>query len=244
MQAEESQETLGLLMPIVPSIQVLQSQYAHLPQSDRPEVSLSPKSIKNTEAILPDQSCQIVTDETLSVSSKMTRPFSRLSVVQTSDIAVDKADRPQDTVWIHLSPFAKCSNVSCTCVCHRQTRRRTPKALELVLGSLFIGYSSLPFIKPACDTIGCRSRVSASTISYAFPRWFINYKLLFMAMSKPYSGPELLFRVLRPRPNGSRIFTAAIVGRLSMLKRILEEGSGSLMDVDENGSSVLLVRIS
>ncbi|MCJ1389992.1 hypothetical protein MMC18_002850 [Xylographa bjoerkii] len=148
---------------------------------------------------------------------------------------------PGDEIRVHFSPFLKCQNVPCTCNCHKQSRRRTPKLLNSVFGSMSIGYSFLPLVAGACNVIGCQSRSPASTISYTFPRWFMNYSLLFKTAGRPYGGPEFLLRVLRPQPSNSRIFLAAHIGNLGLLRRVIEEGEGSLLDVDELGNSILRV---
>ncbi|MCJ1405926.1 hypothetical protein MMC11_009160 [Xylographa trunciseda] len=67
----------------------------------------------------------------------------------------------------------------------------------------------------------------------------IRFSLLLKTAGKPYGGPELLLRVLRPQPSNSKIFIAALNGHLGVIRRIIDEGKGSLLDIDELGNSVL-----
>ncbi|MCJ1421766.1 hypothetical protein MMC32_008133 [Xylographa parallela] len=66
-----------------------------------------------------------------------------------------------------------------------------------------------------------------------------NEKLSLLFSRRPHGSPELLLRIFRTRPKDAEIFIAAQFGCLEPLQRILENGQGSLLDVDETGQSVL-----
>ena len=58
---------------------------------------------------------------------------------------------------------------SCLCVCHKRTSIKLPPMISTVLGNLFVGYSGLPFITPACDKGGCVRASASVDINYYFP---------------------------------------------------------------------------
>lgn len=58
----------------------------------------------------------------------------------------------------------------CRCRCHKQTRVQTPQSLQSVLGTLLIGYTSLPVVTPQCNNESCkRPSEGFLQINYFFP---------------------------------------------------------------------------
>ena len=51
---------------------------------------------------------------------------------------------------------------SCTCRCHQRKAQRTPGRLHEFIGNLFLGYSGISIITPACDNSTCGIRSSPS----------------------------------------------------------------------------------
>lgn len=85
--------------------------------------------------------------------------------------------------WSSISVRADLQNVSecsrcCKCFCHIHGRLNTPRLLDGILGTLFIGYSGSPLLSPRCDHIFCRERKdSSTTLAYQFPQWFVASRL-------------------------------------------------------------------
>ena len=130
----------------------------------------------------------------------------------------------------------------CDCTCHRRFRFRTPGFLDAVFGSLFLGYQALPWFSQGCKNGRCRR--SSTRLQYMFPKWFVKRSVaLTIACSQP-KGPELILRLLRLRPNTAFIFICAYNGYYDELKRLLENGEASVVDVSEHNETALSVRLN
>ena len=130
----------------------------------------------------------------------------------------------------------------CFCSCHSRTRLRSPSLLHPILGSLTMGYDSLPFLERSCDNKACRNHSAKSfTASYAFPEWFLRRIITVRATSEVKRGPELLLRVWRVRRPDAMIFFAIEDGNLDLIKRLFMQGEVSVLDVSWDGFSLLTV---
>ena len=76
------------------------------------------------------------------------------------------------------------------------------------------------------------------TITYVFPLWVVQRTMVIKLQGK---GPELLLRVRRVRPNNATIFLALENNDLKAVKRLLAAGEASILDVNEDGQSLLHV---
>ena len=78
-----------------------------------------------------------------------------------------------------------------------------------------------------------------------FPRWFVKRSVaLTIACNQP-KGPELILRVLRTRPKHAFVFICAQYGYYDELKRLLENGEASVVDIDEEeNQTALSVRLN
>ena len=130
----------------------------------------------------------------------------------------------------------------CDCTCHRKFRFRSPDFLDSVFGTLFLGYQASPWFSQGCRNGRCRR--SSTKLQYMFPKWFVKRSVaLTIACSQP-KGPELILRVLRLRPNNALVFFCAQYGYLDELKRLLENGKASLLDIDGYNRTALHVRLN
>ena len=145
------------------------------------------------------------------------------------------------TLYMELTGVKKCGP-PCPCPCHHQKRVRSPRLLDDILGSLFIGYSGLPCYQQTCDR-DCKQGSSEVGVGlqYAFPRWMLNRIVCMRVMSSKIKGPELLLRCLRVRPRNAPIFQATLEGNLSGVMDLLTNGQASLLDVSPQGNSLLHV---
>lgn len=127
----------------------------------------------------------------------------------------------------------------CPCSCHRKRYFKSPTFLNQVLGSLFVGYNALPFLTTPCDSPQCRrNALSTTSLYYTFPHWFLDR---IVAMKSRHPGPDLQLKVLRIRPNDSEIFSAVVHQNTSKVREILAAGDASVLDVNEEGESLLTV---
>ena len=130
----------------------------------------------------------------------------------------------------------------CDCTCHQKFRFRSPGFLDAVFGTLFLGYQASPWFSQGCRNGRCRR--SSTRVQYMFPKWFVKRSVaLTIACSQP-KGPELILRVLRLRPDNAFIFVCAVNGYYDELKRLLENGEASVVDVDEYNLTALGVRLN
>ena len=129
----------------------------------------------------------------------------------------------------------------CPCTCHKKKQFKSPTFFNQVLGSLFVGYSALPYLTTPCDSHLCR-RVTGSTVDvlYVFPNWFLN-RIVSMKLRKP--GPDLQLKTLRVCPYNSEIFSAVTCQDTFKVRAMLVDGSASILDVNEEGESLLTVSI-
>jgi ankyrin repeat protein len=120
----------------------------------------------------------------------------------------------------------------CSCLCHQRRHIRSPAKLNRLLGSLFVGYTSLPFLSPACNEKRCKKRSSPSIrVNYYFPNWFMMRALVFAATQNANS-PEMLLKVIRMVPPNSEIFYYAETGNVAGMSDLFRRGLASPRDVE------------
>ncbi len=152
--------------------------------------------------------------------------------ISTSALTPGHLRVPSSVTQISLR-YARHCTMSCDCSCHKQRRLRTPGWANQVIGSLFVGYTGFAPFSPSCDVTNCHGRSHSTTqITYTFPWWFMSRALaMTIAYCQP-NGPELCLRVFRVRPQNAGIFSAAYFGHVERVKKLLSEGSASVLDVE------------
>ncbi len=137
----------------------------------------------------------------------------------------------------------------CCCACHKRGRIRSPPYLNVVLGSLLIGYSVLPWMTRICDSNDCKGCSPYLTYTYAFPQWLFNRVLAFRLAYDRSKGPELCLRIVRMRASHEFIFRVAgyrgdTTGEAAVLhlKTLFANGEASVLDIDPYGRTALHVR--
>ena len=127
-------------------------------------------------------------------------------------------------------------DISCRCPCHSINQIRSPKLLHAFLGSFFLSYRAYPSLKQACG-VRCRARASGITYVYAFPPLLLE-RVIFISYSCALAkGPELLLRVMRRRDftTISALLTQSESYALKEMKRMLDCGEASVLDIDKYG---------
>lgn len=135
-------------------------------------------------------------------------------------------------------------DVHCKCTCHKKLRIRSPKILDDILGSLFVGYNASPWSVEKCDDTSCQQRARKLCYTYTFPKWFLN-GIVHMTMAyATLRGPELLIRIMRVRSDAEQI--ALIIRHyrhhktgLDTIKYMLMNGEASVLDVFPQNASIL-----
>ena len=136
---------------------------------------------------------------------------------------------------------------ACGCVCHRRSQFRSPRSLNALLGSLFVGCQVSPWSAQTCNNSDCRQRSKKLTYVYAFPQWFLARILVVDMAYSQSKGPELCLRVMRVRPRNTGGFlvlrsTLSDDDKAHQLKRLLNNGEASVLDVDKENTTMLYVR--
>lgn len=131
-------------------------------------------------------------------------------------------------------------NTGCHCPCHSNNRIRSPKLLRNILGSFFLSYRTYPSPKQACG-VRCRARASGIACSYTFPPLLLERVISIIYSCALAKGSELLLRLMRKR--SSDIFVSLLRApesyALPELKRMLDYGETSVLDIDKNGLTML-----
>ena len=139
----------------------------------------------------------------------------------------------------------KSCNVNCRCSCHKKGSLKSPRFLTTILGSIMVGYNAIPGLAPKCNDPSCKGQSTNITYTYAFPDWFVSRVVYLNFKNEQSRGPELCLRVVRVRPYGANIFLAMQDDRkevaLQHTKRLLLAGEASVLDVNLDGESLLLV---
>ena len=140
--------------------------------------------------------------------------------------------------WSSIGIRAEARNLSecsetCKCSCHRRRRLSSPRLLDGLLGTLFIGYSGAPLLSQHCDQVSCQGRRSSTTsLVYTFPRWFVVSRMLQLkAKVTAMYGPEVSLRFNRVVNGKALVFHYATTGDVSKMKQLFEQGRASPSDV-------------
>jgi hypothetical protein len=134
----------------------------------------------------------------------------------------------------------------CSCICHRRHRRRAPTLMNKLLGSLFLGYSSIPFFAVKCDDSSCiqPSQFSA-TFTYYFPSWFlVKHMLSLVLMTTPLGDPGGVLKIRKIQYSDFAIFRMASIGDCLGIKSLLDNHIVHPSTTWWGGWSPLHVRIS
>ena len=117
-------------------------------------------------------------------------------------------------------------------------------AATAVFGLLFVGYSGLPILSPACTEKSCRwpsTNKSSIGITYYFPVWFVARILSVSLSFTLLSGPEMSLRMPRVVQRDSAIWDFAETGNTEGMQMMFAEGMASPYDVGGYGQSALHV---
>jgi len=234
----DTNQRLEILSEEVAQVQLLsqsQSQTQHAVQALCQEILTENRSINGLASV-----GEIITDT--SITQGLTSQISRTQGgrnIQSTQINTFSA------VHIRTSNYwgTPC-RAGCCCACHKRHQVQTPRILENLIGTLFLGYSGLPMVTPSCDESSCRQRLIPSTqITYYFPRWFLQRAISLAIMLLPNDGPVASLRVQRAVSGSSKLFDYANIGDVESMKRLFSSGLASPHDVRfDSGTSALQVR--
>ncbi len=133
---------------------------------------------------------------------------------------------------------------SCPCQCHDTRRSASPTVLNRVLGQLFLGYSGIPLVTPACNYDVCKQSMPTKVqAEYWFPaHLFWSNIFQVEATFQMATGPSLQLRSYRHVPDSAPAVNYAVNGNIDALKTLFAQGLASPIDVsDTRGYSLLRV---
>lgn len=136
---------------------------------------------------------------------------------------------------------------NCPCRCHFPRSRhswRLPKALNAVIGSLFIGYTSNPVVSAKCNLKGCsKARSIRLRLAYSFPLWFFNrtaHMLVEASTARPFTLGLVSYRRIEYTISDTNILFQAHTSSVSGVRKILQTNPAAILDVAMDGRTVLL----
>lgn len=153
-----------------------------------------------------------------------------------------------DVVRFKLKLNRRCEPF-CLCSCHQRQYLGTPKVLQCIIGTFFMGYVGFPGFRNNCDITSCcaRQKVAAYLI-YTFPRWLMERAIHSTLTISQAKGLNFIIRCLRTRPTNAISFQAIAMAppagksTFDCIMKMLLERRVSVLDVSTGGSSMLHVR--
>ncbi|KAF2259873.1 ankyrin [Lojkania enalia] len=163
---------------------------------------------------------------------------------QVQSLVTKSGNEYSNAIGIYLQVSQLRSRVchNCSCNYHRISQFRTPAHLNKFLGTLFVGYTALPFFSPSCNRRDCRRGDNASLrFRYYFPSWFLMRVFSLMASVSNMNGPELVIKVPRACDPKADILLYAGNGNIDGIKMLFKQGLASPFD-EEYGTGVSILQ--
>jgi hypothetical protein len=84
----------------------------------------------------------------------------------------------------------------CDCACHTTTRFNTPRVLQFLTGTFFVGYTTVPKLTKPCTNEECEKSLEGFVaVNCYFPRWAMSRVLAACVRFTDYKGPEVSIRL-------------------------------------------------
>ena len=136
-------------------------------------------------------------------------------------------------------------NEECDCICHLRSRHwwRSPAVIKNIVGFLFLHYTSLSILEPACTTPSCRNySTRILKITFCLPKWFLLKAAHFAAKISPHGDPTAGLTIQRRTPEFATdsIYHLSERNNIAGLQHILRSRMASPNDADDlNGCTSL-----
>jgi hypothetical protein len=139
----------------------------------------------------------------------------------------------------HCVPF-------CRCQCHNQKYYRTPSWARILVGSFnFDGNCSVLMNRPRCNLRICkRNGQTSARFTYFAPSWVFGRAISFAASKQTLGMLNATIFITMPRVFETVNWPPLVMihfGRVGHLKQLFANGLASIYDVNEMGTSLLLV---
>lgn len=131
----------------------------------------------------------------------------------------------------------------CMCRCHKKTTLVTPSWMQQLIGTLFIGYNTIPSFV-TCNERTCKQQQNQLIdISYYFPFWLLKRAFFLRSHYSPMEGCMVSVRTPRVVSHTSPQFILSRIGHTAQLQELFSQGLASPFDIEEvTGTSCLQVR--
>ena len=182
-------------------------------------------------------------------AAQRARPTGRKRISQCSQElpAIKDISNPRsEGVRVRLRGQTSNCPLGCNCICHVTRKASTPAMVDRVLGQLFVGYASLPFLTAKCDAEGCRKSKSPwISLEYWLPLGYFWSQIFHLQVTYQSNiGPKVSLSTLRRVPDSALCIKYALTGNIEGLRTLFTRGLASPMDVcSTRGYSLLRVSI-
>ena len=139
-----------------------------------------------------------------------------------------------------------CSS-GCSCICHTSNKAKSYSVSSFISGSIFIGFRTSTSATRSCNDQRCYSARRTITYTYTFPSWLLYHAITATISNAHSSGPEFNLRLMNvvDRRNRENVLFGIMEWPenkiISELKRQLDTGEASVLDMDTFGTSSVLV---
>lgn len=131
----------------------------------------------------------------------------------------------------------------CNCCCHDRYSERSPRVADKIFGTLFTGYSGIPYLTRKCDESSCAQSCSwphaTFSLTYFFPMWFLSY-LITLAVKQHSWGFDYNLRFIHYVGYSSLMFQYAYQGNVPGMKSLIKSRLGSPFEVTSERQRSLL----
>ncbi|KAH8880120.1 ankyrin [Thozetella sp. PMI_491] len=133
---------------------------------------------------------------------------------------------------------------NCRCICHSPGAVRSPTVLGQAVGQLLVWYSCVPLRMINCRDPNCdREKRPALSMTYFFPTWLLDRRIVSRFAYSAADGPEFLLRVARVVPSTADVFNFARTGNVQGLQYLFKNGLASPFDANSCGLTALHLAI-
>lgn len=194
---------------------------------------------------------QLTADSSIAETSIGTTGGNAIETQYTQSLFPTRTNCLQDEFDVtSLEIFYGYCGAACRCRCHKYNSLQIPSLLHSILGSLYIGYRSSPWLRQACDSSECQLKAREVAFVYRFPTWLTTRVLAGSLKCAQNQGPELLLRVMRVRTDAPFINKLNFIQShpdhqfvSEQMQQWLARGDVSIFDMDLNGRTLLYVSL-
>lgn len=130
----------------------------------------------------------------------------------------------QTTFRVQTSVYSGCRAL-CARLCHKESRLRSPKWMETIIGTMFLSYSGISVgFSRKCTEVGClRNDSSHISVYYYFPCWFLQRMIILRSRYSLLNGNYISVKTPRVVGAWTDIFEAAQHCQVEKIRSLLSQ---------------------